>query len=74
VLGTLNASDQAEQSAEASETLSDARGQLASCLNAHAAALSLREMDVFEDLVMLRCAECRRQYTVTVVAFETHQK
>lgn len=74
VLGAANASDQPEQSGEASETLSDARDRLASCLDAHAAALSLREMDVFEDLVILRCAECRRQYTVVVIAFETHQK
>jgi hypothetical protein len=29
---------------------------------------------VFEDLVVIRCAECRRQYTLAVTAFETHQK
>lgn len=74
VLGTANATDQPAQSEETSETLSDARGRLVSCLDAHAAALSLRGMDVFEDLVILRCAECRRQYTVAAIAFETHQK
>jgi hypothetical protein len=52
----------------------NAQACLASCLKAHAAALSLREMDVFEDLAVLRCAECRRHYAVTVTAFETHQK
>lgn len=52
----------------------DAQACLASCLEAHAAALSLREMDVFEDLAVLRCAECRRHYAVAVTAFETHQK
>jgi hypothetical protein len=31
-------------------------------------------MDVFEDLALVRCAECRRHYAVTVSAFETHQK
>jgi hypothetical protein len=48
--------------------------QLVGCLDAHAAALSLREMDVFENLALLRCAECRRHYALRVSAFETHQK
>jgi len=48
--------------------------QLADCLKAHAPALSLREMDVFEDQALIRCAECRRHYALSVVAFETHQK
>ena len=48
--------------------------QLRGCLGDHPSALSLREMDVFEDLVLVRCAECRRHYAVTVSAFETHQK
>jgi hypothetical protein len=52
----------------------DAQARLAGCLEAHASALSLRQMDVFEDLVVIRCAECRRQYVLTVTAFETHQK
>lgn len=47
---------------------------LAGCLQSHAPSLSLRRMDVFEDLVMIRCAECRRHYAVNVSAFETHQK
>jgi hypothetical protein len=34
----------------------------------------MREMDVFEDLLVIRCAECRRQYALVVTAFETHQK
>ena len=74
VLGTAIASDEPGQSSEASERLPEARDRLAGCLDAHAAALSLREMDVFRDLVLLRCAECRHQYTVVVSAFETHQK
>jgi hypothetical protein len=44
------------------------------CLSAHAPALSLREMDVFQDAVWVRCAECRAQYDLTVSQFETHQK
>ena len=52
----------------------DARALLASCLDAHAAALSMREMDVFEEVVVIRCAECRRHYALAVTAFETHQK
>jgi hypothetical protein len=48
--------------------------QLAGCLDVHASALSLREMDVFEDQALVRCAECRRHYALTVSAFETHQK
>jgi hypothetical protein len=48
--------------------------QLAGCLETHAPALSLREMDVFEDRALIRCADCRRHYDLTVSAFETHQK
>lgn len=44
------------------------------CIAAHQSALTLREMDVFHDLVLLRCADCRRQYEVTVSAFKTHQR
>ena len=50
------------------------QAQLVGCLDAHAAALSLREMDVFEDLALIRCAECRRHYALTVSSFETHQR
>ncbi len=44
------------------------------CATTHQAVVTLREMDVFQDLVLLRCADCRRQYELTVTAFETHQK
>ena len=57
-----------------SPPVSDAHAYLASCLHAHPAALSLREMDVFDDLTILRCADCRRHYAVAAAAFETHQK
>jgi hypothetical protein len=44
------------------------------CIAAHQSALTMREMDVFHDLVLLRCAECRRHYEVTVSAFATYQR
>ena len=57
-----------------SPPVSDAHACLASCLDTHPGALSLREMDVFKDLTILRCAECRRHYAVAAAGFETHQK
>lgn len=63
-----------EASSGKAAVLPDAQAQLVGCLDAHAAALSLREMDVFEDLALLRCAECRRHYALHVASFETHQK
>jgi hypothetical protein len=47
---------------------------LKTCLGTHAPALSVREMDVFQDAVWLRCAECRAQFDLAVSQFETHQK
>ncbi len=47
---------------------------LKACAAAHAASLTLREMDVFQDLVRLRCADCRRLYDLTVSSFETRHK
>ena len=47
---------------------------LKACVSSHPAALSLREMDVFQDLVRLRCADCRRLYDLAVSTFETRQK
>ncbi|MDF0668593.1 MAG: hypothetical protein P0119_21295 [Nitrospira sp.] len=47
---------------------------LKACISTHQASLTLREMDVFQDLVLLRCADCRRQYELTVSAFETRYK
>ena len=55
-------------SSESGETL------LNRCITAHATALTLRDMDVFRDLLLLRCAECRRHYEVTVSAFRTLQR
>lgn len=73
VVSGPSASEEAAASTDAAPS-SDAQAHLAGCLEAHAAALSLREMDVFEDFAVLRCAECRRHYAVTVTAFETQQK
>jgi hypothetical protein len=46
---------------------------LAQCSTAHQAALGVRDMDVSQDFVGLRCAECRRVYDLQVAEFETHQ-
>ncbi|MCP9453493.1 MAG: hypothetical protein NNA23_12515 [Nitrospira sp.] len=46
---------------------------LADCVRAHQHSVVLREMDVFQDLVVLRCGMCRRHYTLQVASFETHQ-
>lgn len=47
---------------------------LRACVSSHSASLSLREMDVFQDLVRLRCADCRRLYDLAVAIFETRQR
>ncbi|HJT19467.1 MAG TPA: hypothetical protein VJ746_03290 [Nitrospira sp.] len=67
-------SEQPEDLKDASTDLQRNKRKLAGCLDGHAGALSLREMDVFEDQAVIRCAECRRLYALTVAAFETHQK
>lgn len=48
--------------------------KLATCITAHRPALSLREMDVFEDRVLIRCADCRCHYDLAVSQFEMRQK
>ena len=60
------------QTAEVPGTQS-AADLLAQCSTAHQAALGVRDMDVSQDFVGLRCAECRRMYDLDVLAFETHQ-
>lgn len=47
---------------------------LKTCVSVHRAAVTLREMDVFQDVVRLRCADCRRLYELTIAVFETHHK
>jgi hypothetical protein len=47
---------------------------LADCAAQHAQALSVRLLNVMEDLVGLRCSECRRVYELHVHIFETHQR
>ncbi|HEY5627273.1 MAG TPA: hypothetical protein VIR79_04970 [Nitrospira sp.] len=66
--------DQPEESGSQVSGQEGGQAQLESCLAAHAPALSLREMDVFDDVALVRCAECRRHYALTVESFETHQK
>ena len=66
--------EEARTHGNSAEDRAEVRARLVSCIEAHPTALSLREMDVFEDLAVIRCAECRRHYALTVTAFETHQK
>lgn len=47
---------------------------LKACVSIHRTAVTLRDMDVFQDAVLLRCADCRRQYELTISVFETHHK
>ena len=47
---------------------------LAHCIAQHRSAVTMRDMDVFRDLVLLRCADCRRHYETTVASFETQQR
>ncbi len=71
---TVSALVARESGAAPSPSGQDAAGMLGACVTAHGAGVSAREMDVFRDLVVLRCADCRRHYDVTVVEFETHQR
>lgn len=52
----------------------DGLAALKTCMGTHMSALSVREMDVFQDALRVRCAECRAQYDLTVSQFETQQK
>ena len=74
VLAVPGTAEASAPSADASDARSDPQTRLATCIEEHPKALSLREMDVFEDFAVIRCAECRRQYSLAATAFETHQK
>lgn len=61
---------------EGQAALGESSGEelLKACVSVHRTAVTLREMDVFQDAVLLRCADCRRQYELTISVFETHHK
>ncbi len=74
---TVQASAMQSQPEEPASAVADeAEGltKLANCIIAHRPALSLREMDVFEDRVLIRCADCRYRYDLAVSQFEMRQK
>jgi hypothetical protein len=71
---TRKASAMEPSSPESGPVQQDGLVALKTCLGNHAPALSVREMDVFQDAVWLRCAECRAQFDLAVSQFETHQK
>ena len=72
----ISKASSAQTSGVASVIQEEASGEelLKACVTTHQTAITLRDMDVFQDLVMLRCADCRRLYELRVSAFETHQK
>ncbi|MEP6958658.1 MAG: hypothetical protein ABI980_07995 [Nitrospirota bacterium] len=71
---TRQAATAASSAPERGPAQADGLAALKTCMGSHAPALSVREMDVFQDAVWVRCAECRAQYDLTVSRFETHQK
>jgi hypothetical protein len=46
---------------------------LAECLAAHGPSVTIRAMDVIQEIVGLRCLDCRRLFDLDVTAFESHQ-
>jgi hypothetical protein len=68
------AQGETDKSASAVDQATDGLAKLATCITAHRPALSLREMDVFEDRVLIRCADCRCHYDLAVSQFEMRQK
>ncbi len=71
---TRQASAAGPVSSETGPAEQDALAALKTCMGTHMSALSVREMDVFQDALWVRCAECRAQYDLTVSQFETQQK
>jgi hypothetical protein len=57
-------------------TGSDERGwdHLGGCMVSHPRAVRVRDMDVVNDHVGLRCADCRRLYDLDAQAFETLER
>lgn len=68
------AQSEGEEAAAVVEDEAGGLAQLANCIVTHRPALSLREMDVFEDRVLIRCADCRCHYALAVLQFEMRQK
>lgn len=46
---------------------------LAQCLALHANSVTIRAMDVIQEIVGLRCRDCRRLFDLDITAFESHQ-
>lgn len=51
-----------------------AAGILTACIGEHTGAVTIRELDVIQDHLGLRCATCRRVFDLHTVTFETRQK
>ncbi|MFM8552587.1 MAG: hypothetical protein ACKOCD_09845 [Nitrospiraceae bacterium] len=59
---------------EGDGSVDEALAQLGRCQADHPTALGIGEMDVVQDWVRVRCADCRRLYDLDVAVFETHQR
>ena len=46
---------------------------LGECLKAHVHSVTIRAMDVIQDVVGLRCRDCRRLFDLDITSFESHQ-
>jgi hypothetical protein len=44
------------------------------CIVEHAGAVTIREMDVLQDTMGLRCGQCRRVFDLRIVTCESRQK
>jgi hypothetical protein len=51
-----------------------AQEDLARCARTHPVALRVGAMDVVEDRIGLRCAECRMAFAMDLASCETHEK
>ncbi|MER3423351.1 MAG: hypothetical protein C4293_09120 [Nitrospiraceae bacterium] len=51
-----------------------AADHLAECVDNHREAIGIYAMDVLQESVGFRCAECRRTFDLDIAQFETHQR
>jgi hypothetical protein len=49
-------------------------GPLTACLEAHGASVGIREINLSQDRIRLRCADCRAVHDLVVSEFETQSR
>ena len=66
----------ARQRAVAQRTGGDLAGvdHLTPCVESHRPAVAICSVDVLQDAIGFRCAECRKRFEFDVAVFETHQR